>query len=134
MAVVGIFGKEYSYVLKQERKLAKQERTVWWYGLADLEAQYAMTEAIEFEGDPSQGDSLRTIYRPDRRAEAEIIRNCLVRVENLKDEAGKQVEWPKDKQKQDEFLAVLFSGWRAELASAFRSASKLSEVEVKNSD
>ncbi len=133
MAIVRIFGKEYPYVLKKEGNLPKAEQTAWWYGVADLETQYASLEVIEFEGDPNQAENLRTIYRPDRRAEAEIIRNCLVRVENLKDEEGQSLEWPKDRQKQDEFLAVLPPAWRSELAAAFRSASRLSEDEVKNS-
>jgi hypothetical protein len=133
MAVVRIFGKEYPYVLKEERGLPKAEQTVWWYRVADLETQYTMAEVIEFEGDLNQGESLRTIYRPDRRAEAEIIRHCLVRVENLRDEEGRTVEWPENSRGQDGFLAVLPPGWRSELAAAFRAASSLSEDEVKNS-
>jgi hypothetical protein len=133
MAVVRVFGKEYSYVLKEERMLPKREQTVWWYGVADLETQYAMSEVIEFEGDPSQSEGLRTIYRPDRRAEAEVIRSCLHRVENLKDEEGNPVEWLKDnKKQQDEFLAVLPPAWRSELAAVFRAASRLAEDELKN--
>jgi hypothetical protein len=132
MAIVRIFGKEYPYVLKDERRLPTPEQTVWWYRLADLQTQYAMADEIEFEGDPNQGEGLRTIYRPDRKAEAEFIRCCLLRVENLKDEAGNILEWPKDRQKQDELLAVLPAAWRSELAFAFRSASRLSEDDVKN--
>ncbi len=132
MAVVRIFGKEYPYVLREERKLPAHEQTLWWYGVADLATQYAMADEIEFEGDPNQGESLRTIYRPDRRAEAELIRSCLLRVERLKNEAGEDITWPSERDKQDEFLAVLPPAWRAELAAAFRSASRLSEDEAKN--
>jgi len=133
MAKVRIFGKEYSYVLKEERGLPKEEQTIWWYKLPDLETQCLIAEAIEFEGDPGQAEGMRTVFRPDRRAEAEVIRRCLVRVENLRDESGRAVEWPKEKAAQDEFLAVLLPAWRAELAAAFRAAGRLTEDEAKNS-
>jgi len=133
MAVVRIFGKEYPYVLSGERDLPREKQTIWWYKVADLETQYAVAEVIEFEGDPSKSESLRTIFRPNREAEAEIIRRCLVRVENLYDEEGRPLVWPSQRPKQDEFLAVLPSAWRTELATAFRSASVISEAEAKNS-
>jgi hypothetical protein len=132
MAMVRMFGKEYPYVLRQERDLPAHEQTVWWYGVADLVTQYAVSEVIEFEGDPQQTENLRTIYRPDRRAEVELIRSCLRRVERLKNETGEEIAWPSEREKQDEFLAVLPSLWRSELAAAFRAASQLSEDEAKN--
>ncbi len=120
MAKVKAFGKPHMYVLEDERRLPRDKQTVWWYRIADLETQLALNEVLEFEGDLNDNSNLKTLYRPDRRGEAELIKNCLIRVENLHNEDGHAIEWPQDGQRQDDFLAVLPPVWRSELASAFR--------------
>lgn len=132
MATIKKFGKEYSYVLKEEHDKPEAEQTVWWYKLADLDDQQASVDIIEFEGDPNDKETLRTIYKPNIKAQARILLNCLTRVENLKNDDGESVEWPKANQYQKQFLASLPPAWRAELAGVFRQASTVSEDEAKN--
>jgi hypothetical protein len=133
MAVVRALKKEYEYVLKEDRKLEPKDQTVWVHKMADLDLQNRGSDSIEFIGDTSgDPEKLVTKVTANARITTDIIRGCLIRVENLKDENGDPVDWPKAHQPQLEFLSRLKPSWRSELATAFRNAGILSEEEVKN--
>ena len=132
MAVVKGFGEEYPYILKEDRKKKKTEQTIWWHKIADLDQQQLGGDIVEFEGDPTDNRVTRTIVKPNRKGVVDILTSCLVRVENLKNEKGEDVQWPTASQPRKEFLAVLPPAWRAELAMAFKQISTVSEEQVKN--
>lgn len=138
MGTIKTFGKEYRYVLKHERKLSEEKQTVWYYKLPTLDAQFEETEEITFQGDLTneKNKDVTTKFKPanEVKKQAKIIKSCLVRVENLQNDDGQPVEWPKDNRtfKRDEVIATLPPTWRAELARVFRNAATISEEEVKN--
>ncbi len=138
MATIKTFGKEYSYVLKRERDKPESEQTVWYYKLPPLDAQFDEGEEIIFQGDlaSEENNDVTTKFKPanEVKKQAKIIKVCLVKVENLFNDDGQPVEWPKDNRthKRDELIAALPPTWRAELAGVFRHAAIISEDEVKN--
>jgi hypothetical protein len=133
MAVVRALKKEYEYVLKEDRNLEPKDQTVWVHKMADLDLQNRGSDSIEFIGDTSgDPEKLVTKVTANARLTTEIIRGCLIRVENFRDDNGEIIDWPKSNQPQLVFLARLKSAWRSELATAFRNAGTLSEEEVKN--
>lgn len=142
MAIVKTFGKEYQYVLEQERSLLESKQTVWYYKLPSLDAQFDKGEEIVFQGDLTneKKKDITTKFKPanEIKKQAKIIRACLLRIENLNDDEGAVIEWPvstgsKDRSKeQNKVLAVLHPSWRAELARVFRNAAIVSEEEAKN--
>lgn len=133
MAVVRALKKEYEYVLKEDRKLEPKDQTVWVHKMADLDLQNRGSDTVEIIGDTSgDPDKLRTKVTANAKITIDIIRGCLIRVENFRDDNGDAIDWPKASQPQLVFLARLKPAWRSELATAFRNAGTLSEEEIKN--
>ena len=138
MAVIRALKKEYSFILKSDfidgdRKKPKKNQTTWWHKLADLDLQGRSSDSIEFVGDPS-GDTekLQTKVKLDPRLQNDTIKQCLLRVENLKDTDGKPAEWPSSNQEQNGFLARMLPADRSELANAIRNGGEITEDEAKN--
>lgn len=143
MAIVRAFKEEYSYVLKCDRDLSEEKQTTWWYKTPSLSAQYEDNEEIIFQGDitnKGKADNVTTKYKPSNiiKSQAKVIKACLVRVDNLKNDKGDLVEWPinsrsKDNTKlQEDFISVLPREWRSELVSKFLGNNKISEEAEKN--
>lgn len=143
MAIVRAFKEEYSYVLKCDRNLSEEEQTTWWYKAPSLSAQYDDSEEFIFKGDitdKGKADNVTTKFKPSNtiKNQAKVIKSCLVRVGNLKNDKGDLVEWPinsrsKDNTKlQEDFISVLPREWRSELVSEFLGNNQINEEEEKN--
>ena len=124
-------------MLKKDRELPDREQTRFYFKVLDYELQCAVQNNIiesvaERTDDPNEGMT-RSRYLTGTQ-EREVLLNGLVRVENLQDEDGKDVEWPSDKREKQArllFLAGLRPLDRTELVLAIINAGRLDPEEKK---
>lgn len=144
MATIKMFGKEYKYILEYERAktekgkeiVPEDKRTIWYYKLPTLDAQFNKSEEVVFEESTDKDGNKKSVSRlipaNEVRKQIAIIKGSLIRVEKLFTDDKQPASWPDDDKQQEEFIATLPHTWRVELADAFRQAATISEEEVKN--
>jgi hypothetical protein len=133
--IVKTFNSEYQYVLDAEKELAPKDQTVWVYKLPLLEDQYHDTGRVSMPVNVQKEEIKSAEWKAPHLLKKydNIIKKCLIRVENLKDEQGNIVEWPSANQPQKEFIAILPKAVRTELGRAFGDTGFLTKAQEKNS-
>lgn len=132
--IIKTFGNEYEYILNAEKKLKSKDQTVWVYKLPALDDQYHDTGRVSMPVDAKNDEVKSAEWKAPQLLKQydNIIRTCLVKVENLKDEAGELVEWPNANQPRKQFIAVLPKSVREELGKAFGDVVFLTSEQEKN--
>ena len=121
---------EYKHVLSCDKSLPVAEQTVFYYRLPSLEQQYDVINDMEYE--QSESGKLKAKITLNKKGEVETLISCITRIDNLKDEDGKGVNWPGDEPGRRKVLATLAGEWRVELINVIRGGGNLSEEEAKN--
>jgi len=138
------FNKEYEYVLKEDGELEKEEQTVWFYKMPNLNVQYGKNTILKFKGDVEKNkDNVETSCETEsanKRADS-VIMSCLLRIENLFNDNDEKVGWPTKeeikttvalREARENVLACIPPEARGELAEEILKTSVLSEKEIKN--
>jgi hypothetical protein len=124
--------KERVYVLKEDMDLPTEQQTRFIYKTLTAGAYYrSMDSLVEFRGGGDGGEQ-RTIIQSGSQ-ERQILLDGLVRVENLKDEDGRELQYPpKGADLKLNFLSFLRPRWRREIANAILADTRLDEKEERN--
>ncbi len=130
--------KEYPYVLEDDRSLPRSEQTIWWLkhrgAKSYWDAQDMITRGIKVHGGWKDQGAFE-INIPSGDLQFETLKSGISRVENFKDEAGNEIQYPgsdASDEKLFEFFSRLRAKHRRELAEAINEGDFLRESEIKN--
>lgn len=137
MATIRRFGAEYEYILKEDRKLPPDEQTRWIYKLASMEAQNLDTGDVILKdiNEVTEEVGSAKVKSPNSvKNHFKVIKECLIRVENLRDDEGNEVKWDNNDGRRRNLVASLPASMRRELVGVFLSGASIDEEQEKNSD
>lgn len=125
---------ERVYILKDDRKLPKDEQTFFYLRTLTARDYYRLKDgALEVRAPIRNASETRTVFHTGTQ-EQEILLKGLLRWENLKDGHGNELQYPdgKDLDAKLKALSYLRPNWRKEISEVILADSDVTEEDEGN--
>lgn len=131
---------EYPFVLEDDRGLPKEQRTTWYLRHREARSYWKTQDMITEGVEVGRGGAGARMSLHSGSMEFEILKDGLVRVENLRHpdpEKDEELQVPSQRASDDKwykFFAYIPHKYLKELANAITEGDFLEEDESKNSE
>ena len=125
---------ERVYILKDDRKLPKDEQTMFYLRTLTARDYYRLKDgALEVRAPIRNASETRTVFHTGTQ-EQEILLKGLIRWENLKDARGNELVYPdgRDNDARLKALSYLRPNWRKEISEVILADSDVTEQDEGN--